>query len=804
VAVNTSGDTPAVEAERWSDLCALFGFDPARGVWVLLSETGIWELDADNRWTRGPDVPEGLLPGDVDGDLAFGDGGAGAVWDGERRRLIFWFASDNELHLFAFDGERLSPVSTEGLPAGAFGLLTGGVLVAEHPAHGVVVIDGADATIYHLDGDAWVAEPLGEGAPPRSIGVKAAFSPEGDALFGPGQYAVKGAPSVEHLFFVRREGRFTRFGEVERTSTLDTIRPSGNAPILAAAGGRVTVTAWRGGLHTMVWDDARGWLPLIDPETGAAVFKAGTDANERAAVFAGPGDALYALSGRGALFRLDEDGWSAVAPDSAEFGERDECVAVYDPAADRVVVWGGEIQGRRSNDTFVYEGKSLRRAPPSPRPETMGTDHLACFDSALGRIVRLDPEGLCVLDGDVWRAVKPRYLHDFLEPSHRVLAHDPRTRETLVVNFRTGVVMRLDLGGCDVVAHIEPIEPPEGERAPPFWDRVFDPSRRRIQTHATARDGIDYALDLGPAFDLAATLGPRTAELPELGASQLRLFRAGDAGGLEVFAADVRDEGVDLRAGKLSDELDEAHIDAPDPAQALGELEQARRRDGYVVANELSADALLRALSRPAFELTLEAAGEGGALPESRIGGLPSGIDAASWPRDDDGEPLGFLFQVRTPDEIHRGGVAVFCPRDGSATEGDDTAAVLLSPEALASGPSAAPEGVPLLPVIELKLGERRESIAEHKVHACGQLDGALGEAAEKLAASQGEISGHSFVGGVPVWLQGAVTELPLVVQLDFDHISLGEVKGWEEAGLFGVVYVFALGDGAAAIWQTT
>ena len=797
VPVETSGDTPEVEADRWEDLAALFGFDAARGVWVLLSEAGLWELDAGNRWTRGPALPEGLLPGDVDGDRAFGHRGAGAVWDGPRRRLIFWFASDSELHLLAWDGEQLSPVSTDGLPSEAFGRRTGGVVLAEHPARGSVVVDGAAGTLYRIEDGAWVGEPLGEGAPPRSFGVDAAFSPEGDALFGPGRYALEGRPTEQTIFFCRRDGVWSRSGKVERESPLDAVRPSGQEPILAAAAGRVTATAWRGGLHTLRWDDTSGWLPCVDPETGASVFGAGTSATERAALFEGPGGALHAVSCRGALFRLEDDRWSAIAADAEVFGERSGCVAVYDPVGERVVVWGGEVEGRRRNDTLVFEAGAFRRARPSPRPAEMSDGHLACFDTGVGRVVRLDPDGLSVLDGDTWRSVEPRYLRDFLdEPNHRVLAHDPHTRETLVVNLRTGIVMRLDVGTCDMVAQIEPLE---GEDAPPFRDRVFDPSRRRLQTHSVAREGLDYALDLGPVFDLAASLGPRTRELPDAGPAPVRLYRASPTSGVEVFAADVRGEGGDLRVGRLGKALREERLEA---AGAFTELAEARRAEGYVSAGELAPEVLLRALSRPAWELAVEPVGEG-APPDCRIGGLPSGIDAAAWPRDDHGEPLGFLFQVRTPDEIHQGGVAVFCSRDGSATNGG-VAAVLLSPEALAAGPGTAPEGVPLLPVIELQLGERRDPVAEEQVHACGVLDGALGEMAEALAAAQGSVSGHSFVGGTPAWLQGAVTERPLLVQLDFDHLSLGEAEGWEDAGLFGVIYVFEVDGEAAAIWQTT
>ncbi|MBX3247384.1 MAG: hypothetical protein KF901_09390 [Myxococcales bacterium] len=508
VAVETSGETPEVEAEGWDDVAALFGFDAARGVWVLLSEAGLWELDSENRWARGPALPEGLLPSEVEGDRGFGNGGAGAVWDGPRRRLLFWFASDSELSLLAWDGARLARVSTEGLPSEAFGYREGGLVLAEHPVRGAVIVDGAEATLYRVEGEAWVSEPLGEGAPPRSFGVDAAFSPDGDALFGPGRYALEGPPAAQPLFFSRRGGVWSRAGKVERKSPLDAVRPSGSLPILAAAAGRVTATAWRGGLHTLRWDDARGWLPCVDVETGEAVFRAGTAAPERAALFEGPGGALHALSSRGALFRLDEDRWSAVAADDDGFGERSECVVAYDPVADRVVVWGGENDGEYRDDTLLFEAGAFRAAPgSSSSAESSEGGHL-CFDTALERVVRLEPAGLSVLDGDTWREVEPRFLHDFLgDPDQRVLVHDPSTRETLVVNVREGVVMRLDVGACDMVAQIEPVD---GDDAPPFRDWVFDPSRRRLQTHSDTRAGLDYALDLGPAFDLAASLGPRT------------------------------------------------------------------------------------------------------------------------------------------------------------------------------------------------------------------------------------------------------------------------------------------------------
>lgn len=57
----TSGEPPTLESDKWCDACALFGFDRERKVWVVVSEHGVWEFDADNRWHRTSAViPEEL------------------------------------------------------------------------------------------------------------------------------------------------------------------------------------------------------------------------------------------------------------------------------------------------------------------------------------------------------------------------------------------------------------------------------------------------------------------------------------------------------------------------------------------------------------------------------------------------------------------------------------------------------------------------------------------------------------------------------------------------------------------------
>jgi hypothetical protein len=147
--------------------------------------------------------------------------------------------------------------------------------------------------------------------------------------------------------------------------------------------------------------------------------------------------------------------------------------------------------------------------------------------------------------------------------------------------------------------------------------------------------------------------------------------------------------------------------------------------------------------------------------------------------------------------------VAVFCVTDGTATEDEDNnAAVRLTPEQMGSPPCPAPEDVPVLSPTALSLGDRRIEVDPQVVEQLGHADAALGERLEEVVAAGGQ-HGFDKVGGVADPIQHAVGS-PLVVQVDFDTRSLKGNPGWEDAGLFGAVYVVGEGNDLFIEWQYT
>jgi len=118
-----------------------------------------------------------------------------------------------------------------------------------------------------------------------------------------------------------------------------------------------------------------------------------------------------------------------------------------------------------------------------------------------------------------------------------------------------------------------------------------------------------------------------------------------------------------------------------------------------------------------------------------------------------------------------------------------------------------APEGVPVLPVRELKLGAPKTEIDEDRAQALGARDPDLVAAFERLSSKGMQKESLSTKrSGIPEFLQDVVTvkESTFVCQLDFDNLDVS--KTWPDAGLMGCVYVFArkAPKEPLAFWQYT
>ena len=216
---------------------------------------------------------------------------------------------------------------------------------------------------------------------------------------------------------------------------------------------------------------------------------------------------------------------------------------------------------------------------------------------------------------------------------------------------------------------------------------------------------------------------------------------------------------------------------------------------------ELDPDALASLITQESFALSVgDPVDSLEHLSCSRIGGLPSGVSKRAWPKA--GEHLGFLLQIETSNVLKKhSAVAVFCSRDGE----HELEALLIKPAAWGKDPiSEAPGDVPVLRMRPIAHGESRLEVIEARVQALASRDPELSARCDAFAASERvwDEPPHDKQGGPASWVQSpAVDESwTLVAQIDCDHLSFDDEAGWEDAGLFGVLFVFVSPDEKKAI----
>jgi Domain of unknown function (DUF1963) len=289
-----------------------------------------------------------------------------------------------------------------------------------------------------------------------------------------------------------------------------------------------------------------------------------------------------------------------------------------------------------------------------------------------------------------------------------------------------------------------------------------------------------FKLDLGPVFERAKAMGPRTL-----------LAKAASApAGFEPVTLYRHHKG----------KLESVKVTSKD-------LLAARKKTGFAAANELPREALIAMVGVESEAIDLGKAGKG-AAPKSRVGGTPSLIAGKAWPKKGK-TPMGFLLQLETGTLLNKhAGVAIFCSLEGEATTEDDDNTVVLLKAGDFAKKGATPEGVPELPVRPITFEAAKIEIDETRAQPLAEKDALLGAAFEKLQSAKGmqEVHLAQKRGGVPRFLQGEVTlkNWKFIAQLDFDRIDVS--KTWPEAGLAGCLYVFVKNDekDAIAFWQYT
>ncbi len=776
-ALATHGDDPIIEPEGDDDVGTfdkhgMLAFDRAREVWVCATRRGVWELDASGAWSKKADA--GPIPLEWHNETGQG------TYDPVAKRTVFMVQGrDDEyaLHVLAWDGTKLERLPMTGLPKLMVGLFDPVVEIVGHPTHGLVLHAGA-GKLFAATKSGW--KDLGETSspPPKMEKACLAYDPTRDLfVLGPGKHEGAGGSEFNDVFFALHDGKWEAQGVPVVHSPIAKAA-YGNAQLEHADGawyalGSHSLTAWR-------WDGS-AWQVVTTKEVGEKI-----GGWERLQLVAARGH-LHAVMQSGAVFALEKDRWTAIAKKDSAFKKRTDFALAADPHG-RLMVWGGEANGRKLNDTLFLENKrwrAVKKTSPQPadfkhgRKDDVYVGTSAIWDTALGAFVRFGFEEVAVLQADeTWKPYKPKGYKENVGPRDwgHVVAHDPETGETLIIDFegtsawqkpasRPAQVLRFDLGGCTPLATIEypkELGPQKQHDAAAFHALAdtcsFDPTTRSLYAQVKEDSAGTYRLDLGPLFVKAKSLGARTRPLGgATKAAPARLYRV--KGGKSVRAADL-------------------------PREALVELVGVASR-----------------------EITVGKAIKKGPAPASRLGGSPS-VPPAKWPRIRK-KPMGFLFQIETGDLLNKhAGVAVFCALDGEATnEPDDNAVVLLDRAAFKKS-YPAPDNTPVLAARALVIDAPKIEIDEERAQRLGASDPDLGAAFERLQTSKGMQSPSLYdkLGGIPVFLQDVVPMKghKLVAQLDFDSISTS--KEWPDAGLAGCIYVFVRDDekNGFAFWQYT
>jgi hypothetical protein len=453
-------------------------------------------------------------------------------------------------------------------------------------------------------------------------------------------------------------------------------------------------------------------------------------------------------------------------------------------------------------------------------------------------------------------------------PGWGARAHDPSTGITLVVEWLSGKVFRVDLERCEEVGTLElpaDLVADDDEKRGVFRDTwCYDAASRQLRLQNIDDDFGHYALDLGPLFDRCSAdrAAPWESRLAAVH-PWLCLYRPADR-----MRWRGRVSGARLEIGEGPLESNEVHTSTHDDAgaaeAALAERLASARAEGYVPVAELDRPAVERMMTKVSRGVRIAKQPARGAPGPARLGGAPGGVPAAEWPIYDANlfdaivhhlpeiyplaalppaareemltqmaseigiepapAPMGFLFQLPVPGFLELAkGIAVFVATSGRATEHNAYNYVrFLSEQDLAAPGTPAPSGVETLPAFAIELGPEDRELDKNLVDALGLIDPGLVDRVEEVWApadqddddEDDDDSGpwHGKLGGDPDWVQSPERfqsrdgrPYRFLLQLDFDNIH-GRLDAWDSAGLHGVLYVFVHPDEscAAAFWQYT
>ncbi len=832
-ALNTKGDDPIATGEDEDvgtfDKSGLFVFDRAREVWVCLTRCGVWELDANDSWSKKSDGA--LVPKDWHNKSGEG------TFDPIGKRAVFMMQEreDYTMVVLAWDGHELRKLSMDGLPKLTMGFSDPIVQISGHNKHGLVLHAG-EGKLFAVRGGGWSALPATSDPPPMMEDAIMTHDPKRDLLIlGPGKHKGAGGSDRHDTFFVLKNGQWERQG-VAIAHSLIKSASYGNCRMAHHAGTWFALGTHS--LQTWKWtDDA--WR-LIEDDTVGNGKLGGWEILQLVST-----ERLHAVMASGAVYALEGDRWKTICKKDPVFKDRTEFCLAADPNG-RIVVWGGEAKGRKLNDTlFLENGKwrAAKKSSPQPldfkhgRKDRVYVGASMIYDGALGTFVRFGFEEVAVLQTDeTWKLYKPKGYQDAVTCSlwGHVPMFDAETGETLILDFegdpkaayeammkgkwadQPARISRFDLAECKELATVEvPAErarKKQHDRAP-FHDFAesfsYDPKTRSLYTQVLEDSSGVYRLDLSELFTEAKSIGART--VLNMGAATSRAAVAFEAtrlykiakGKAEVVSLEPGAKSVTTTSGAVGEKGARKDLSV----EAATALVATKRKAGFVNADKLDRDALISLVGVSSHELKVGKAIKG-KQPNSRVGGTPSGVTEKTWPKIRK-TPMGFLFQLETGDLLEKhAGIAVFCALDGEAANEPEENSVVLLKASDFKKTCAAPNKTPTLAMREITIEDAKIEIDEDRAEKIGSADSDLAAAFERLQSMKGMQKDNlaTRLGGSPQFLQDIVTMKMhrFIAQLDFDSINTS--KEWPDAGLMGCVYVFVNDPEteAVAFWQYT
>jgi galactose oxidase-like protein len=230
-----------------------------------------------------------------------------------------------------------------------------------------------------------------------------------------------------------------------------------------------------------------------------------------------------------ALSLSDPPTWSEITPPAGGPSPRYRHSAIYDPVRDRMIVFGGRGDSGDLNDTWALDLGGTpswsELQPPAPLPRTRNS-HTALYDPAGDRMIVYGGEGsnrndawsLALSGPPAWTPLAPTGVAPDGHSSHTAVLDAPRNRMIVFggksdAALPTGELSMLALGASPAWTRVVPPLKPTAEA---WHSAIYDPAGSRLVPFA----GLTYfAGPINEAWSLSLDSGPRWSMITPAGTS---------------------------------------------------------------------------------------------------------------------------------------------------------------------------------------------------------------------------------------------------------------------------------------------